>query len=849
MRYFICVLCLFIYSLNITSQPLNVNDNHQKGLIFDGYGVNKDKRTSLDLIPFEDIRLSKGFTLEFELMLTPATYGFGYIFRIISEKSEFIDMISNASLDQIDMIVNGNDKMLVSSVYSYKQENILNKWVKVSIGVTKDNMTFTINRENFVLENPIQYFSVSKIYFGANKHKLFYTSDVPPMSVRNILIKDKDGYVVRDWDMGQHGIDVVYDKVGGHPATVVNGIWKMDGHARWDKRAEINLGNNYPQMATDSLRQRVFVATADSLYIINLNDNKVQSLKPRSGQPFTGAANYMIYDYRNDRLISYNDIQSEFITYDFQDNRWSSSPTEISLLLQHHNRFIDEEYNQLIIFGGYGYYKYNSTLLKHKLDSGDWVTYDLKEQVMPRYLSSLAYLGNGQALIMGGYGSSTGMQRVSPHNVYDLVQIDIRNNTRKKLGELSDIVGYYTFGNSMVMNKKMNKLYSLIYQNDKYESSISLLEVDMDNLRSRILTDSISYNFQDTESYCDLFLYKDSCLYAVVFEKRDNRYNVSVFSRLFPPLSQEDIFQSYNSSEKMKGLILISLVAGTILIILLICFYIYKKKNKNKKSADTLSVQKAPSKKEQDFTLPEKIMKSSISLLGGFQVLDSKGSDITGQFSPILRQMFLFCMLEYINTGKGITSDQVEELFWYDLDKPKAVNNRNVNIRKLRLLLQEIGNVSLQYENGYWQLNIPENVYCDYTIVMDLLRFANDNESISKPVVNEIIEIASSGVLLPNLEAEWVDRYKSTYSNILISSLLRISKHPDISSDLRLLIRLADVILLHDVIDEDSISIKCRSLYLLGQKGLSKQCYDKFCIDYQNILNEPPQITYKSIIG
>lgn len=184
------------------------------------------------------------------------------------------------------------------------------------------------------------------------------------------------------------------------------------------------------------------------------------------------------------------------------------------------------------------------------------------------------------------------------------------------------------------------------------------------------------------------------------------------------------------------------------------------------------------------------------------------------------------------------------------MDKNKATNNRNVNIRKLRLLLQETGDVSIQKDNSYWHVEIGKDTTCDYVAVMHLLHRVSSGDGImDKAVIENIIGIASAGLLLPNIDKRWADKYQSGYSDLLIATLLKAAKATEIKDDFRLLVKLADVILIHDSIDEDSVQIKCRSLYKLGQKGLSKQCYDKFCLDYKSILNEEPQLKYDSIIS
>ena len=85
------------------------------------------------------------------------------------------------------------------------------------------------------------------------------------------------------------------------------------------------------------------------------------------------------------------------------------------------------------------------------------------------------------------------------------------------------------------------------------------------------------------------------------------------------------------------------------------------------------------------------------------------------------------------------------------------------------------------------------------------------------------------------------------YVNIT-DTLLEIATLDSIKDDPRLLFRIVDVILAIDCIDEDAIRLKCTLLYKMGHKGLSKQCYDKFCSDYERILNTPPEFSYEEFV-
>ena len=89
-------------------------------------------------------------------------------------------------------------------------------------------------------------------------------------------------------------------------------------------------------------------------------------------------------------------------------------------------------------------------------------------------------------------------------------------------------------------------------------------------------------------------------------------------------------------------------------------------------------------------------------------------------------------------------------------------------------------------------------------------------------LLDAILDIAQGGMLLPNVTNEWVDDYKSSYSNLLIEILQRSMSLPEVEADLNLQVRIANAILLHDNLDEEAVQVKCKALFRLGQKGSSK---------------------------
>ena len=129
-----------------------------------------------------------------------------------------------------------------------------------------------------------------------------------------------------------------------------------------------------------------------------------------------------------------------------------------------------------------------------------------------------------------------------------------------------------------------------------------------------------------------------------------------------------------------------------------------------------------------------------------------------------------------------------------DRDKDSASNNRRVNIRKLRLLLQNVGDIEIINKNSYWYLNIGDKVTCDYKEISMLLNQTSNNTS-NEDIISRIVTISSSGPLLPNINTEWADDYKSEFSTRLVDTLLETIYKLEIKNNPKLLLKISDVIL------------------------------------------------------
>lgn len=820
--------------------------NIHYGLTFRSHSVNQDVRTSLSLTGGDFFKLPIGTTIDFDLKLDSAALTYGYVFRFVVNSNSSLDFISNSNTNKLNFVLIENKKTLSNLEFNVDPKD-KEKWFKIKIQINKHNIICSV--DNSVRKIPYSFSDLKKteIYFGGNEHPIYHTTDVPPITIKDIVLRDVEGKVLKKWSLFKHGINEVYDEIDESRAIVKNGIWEVDRHLKWNKISSVLTNEKNSQITFDSINARVFIGTSDSLIVCDLKNGTIKHSHVKKGSIFKSGGSQLIYDYKNDRLISYSVKHNNFIFYDKIKNEWSSEEIYEGLPpIQQHNRFINYDTDQLVLFGGYGNHEYHAELFFHNLDSGEWKKSNLSSCISPRYLSSSAYLGNNKFLIMGGYGSKSGQQEESPDNFYDLFEVNVLDMSCRKLSQLSMPKEPIAFSNSMVVNKDNYKIYALAYNNAKFNSSAFLLFYDLKNSYQTILGDTISYKFLDTESYCDLFLYKNKILYAIILQQSNNlKYKIDIYALEYPPLNVTDVLQNPVHVRFMKVFVIIGIVLIFSMLFFLYLYYRNKQIRGGKSFVERDS--KLNYSSEEMIDAPKKNV-SMIKLLGGFQIFDKEGQEITESFTPILKQIFLFILLSSIKDGKRITSENLDESFWFGMDKSSASNNRSVNIRKLRLILEKIGDISISNKNSCWFIVLGSDVICDYEKVITLLKMIKQDKAIAKDKLISVLEIAAEGVLLPDLNTDWADNYKSEYSDLIVDLLTNAANNSDYKDDLPLMLRIVNVLLLHDAIDEEAIRIKCKVLFQMGQKGASKQCYDRFCLDYKRLLNTHPDFSYDDIL-
>ena len=235
--------------------------------------------------------------------------------------------------------------------------------------------------------------------------------------------------------------------------------------------------------------------------------------------------------------------------------------------------------------------------------------------------------------------------------------------------------------------------------------------------------------------------------------------------------------------------------------------------------------------------------RASISLFGCFNVRDKEGNDITSNFTPRLKHLLILLILYTEKNPQGILASKATEILWPDKEETAARNNRNVNLRKLRVLLESIGDMEVVTENNFLRIKWGTSVFCDYHTLMTK-QFEQEK---SEELLNRILELLLYGPLLPNTVFDWLDDFKDAYSSHSIDLLKNLLEIEIQRNHQEMIIRLADIMFLHDPLNEEALAAKCTVLSAQGKKGIARNVYDRFCKEYRDSMGENYKIPFVSL--
>ncbi|MDL2222339.1 hypothetical protein LJC35_07300 [Parabacteroides sp. OttesenSCG-928-N08] len=644
------------------------------------------------------------------------------------------------------------------------------------------------------------------------------------------------------WPLSKHVSNGVYDEVRRHFAAGDNGEWLLDHHAIWQKQMTIQAGEN-PQFCYNPDKNEIAILDKDIFYRFNSGTGNLQKDQLH---------NHFSYASSNSNNLIYNPVAREYNCYTFDlevgkdiyrfdtlANDWNKSyHAEFPPDYWQHNRFFSPLDSSLYLFCGYGHHRYKNEINRYDHKTQTWEKLSFKnDRIKPRYLSGMGQLDNQHLILFGGYGSETGNQSMSPKHFYDLYKINIRTLEARKLWEIENPQEEFVVSNTIIPDTNGKSFYALAFPLQQFYTKLSLLKFSIERPEYTVVADSIPFNFEDVKSNASLYLDKTTNrLIAVVVNSITKMTSeLSVYTLSYPPLTTNELYQDTEECTScwvwLGKIGILLLVGGGILWVILV------RRKKRKRSLPSPEQHKPVINNDDTYISFPQPKTRSVCLFGGFQVYDKDGNDVTKEFTPTLKQLFVLLLLYTAKSGKGISSAKLKDTLWYDKSDESAKNNRGVFINKLRQVFENIGPIHIKNQDHYWGIELNDTIYCDYTRVISLMeRLKREREEAKKSDIHLLLSIVSKGEFLPNMQTEWIDTFKSDFSNNLIDLLLLLYKY---SAALRkepsTCIHLADTIFIHDPLNEDALNIKCCNLVQMGKHGLARKVYTTFSKEYKSL--------------
>jgi DNA-binding SARP family transcriptional activator len=824
------------------------------GLGFYSHEVVQDKRTTLDL-SLNNIRPKDNLDVSFDLSFMPNhVIYFGYILRLIGDDKQNIDLVydNQANTKHFKIIIG---ERLSKICFNIDDKLLFEHWNKLRllIDYKNDKLTVFSGKEAYS-ESGLQLKPCAnyKLLFGANSYRQFQTTDLPPLKLRDVNVS-QNGTLLSNWPLNEWEGNVANETINQNNGTVTNPLWVKSRHRNWQMEKEFTVPGD-ASAAFDAANERVLIVSQDSLFAYTVNKTpQLTSTAYNSGRQLLVPGDQALYG--NDKLYYLYIDQMAVGTYDFEAKRWNKGFTNVATNNGHFNKFFSKADSSIYTIGGYGQLIYKDSVKRYNVITNTWQKVKIKgDTFTPRYLAGLGTNAAGDtAYVIGGYGSASGQQIVNPRNLYDMMRFSVKDKSFKKLFTIDVKNEDFVFSNSLVINEKERSYYGLIFPQHKFNSSLQLIRGSLDKANYRLVGDTIPFLFHDIHSFSDLYYLPHSGKFlAVTLFRENDRTRIKIFSLLSPPEPLDDRVVEVSHA----GYLLWILISGVV-VLAIAGFILFKRKKRPvfpepqhqpNPVAVTTGADQQPEAEvllfEDEHTKGQ--CKNSIFLFGDLQLFTPGGNEITKYFTPLLKELFLVILLYSVKLDRGVSSEKLNEILWFDKSEKSARNNRSVNIAKLKSLLDKMGYCQLSKDTGYWKIEIDySHILVDYH---NYLNIVSNKTKLNKQKIIQLTHITQRGNFLSNIEYEWLDTFKSEVSNEIIDCYLSFAGSVPIADDPEFLIKLANDIFYFDPVNEEAMILKCKALAHIGKHSLAKNTFESFNKEYKAIYGEAFERDFHSIL-
>ena len=867
--------CLMTLNVNATNTPVKY------GLSFYSSQSPAKQRTTLLLEGGEPIAVGDDFTLSFSMLIRSGEPSFGSILHLVADDGQAIHfaIVVDDGKNVPALVYNDDMSVCHASVVTDKWQN-----VRLQVNAKKNKVVLFYQGKEYSYTIPLNGTKHLKVLFGRTDG---YVSDVAPMIVKDVKVA-VDGKDIRCWKLYRHNGANCLDEIGGKLAMTTNPQWIIDNHIQWRKIYHAKH-TGVMGVAFDSKVSQFYLVSPGDIITLNNRGKVVKQQKISVGYKANSRSNgFIAFESTSGNVVSFSLRQGLVSRLDLKNARWSMPErNDKSAFYYNHAGVYNHADSSYYFFGGYGYYAYHNDLFRLKAGSDKVERVPYQNPIAPRFGAAMG-VADGKLYILGGRGNKVGKQAVESYFYYELWCIDLKTRKaslvwRKNSGQKGWLMAttmFYQPDKKAFYALNMNDNGGTMYQISLSDTIVSEVAKPMRNTK----------NFQDFE-YNMFYSPEDGHFYAVIDKiMADKTHDLSIYQLATPLLSDDEILQSDSDD---GGLAKWWAIAIVVLIALVCIFLLYVKKRRAQVTSKLANLQTTPpvhqntqnmanneadervgtqtvsdatkgvdaemdtcgdahddtaeaeEEPQQNLVKHFDRTRAAVSLLGTFSVYDKEGTDITTQFTPRLKDLLLLLILYSEKRKHGVSVDKVTEIIWFDKDESSARNNRNVTLRKLRVLLEKVGNVEIISSNGYLSVKWGKDVFCDYHALLQYVEAYNSGEyEGTDELMARLLEILLYGPLLPGYETEWLDEFKDANSSLSIDMLNKLlNKESDKQND-KLTLCIADIMFLHDPLNEEALSAKCHVLCRQGKMGIAKRTYDRFCKEYKHSMAEDYEVPF-----
>ncbi|RFS19655.1 hypothetical protein DVR12_21360 [Chitinophaga silvatica] len=837
LRHAVLLLTLLLLSVN------HCKAQEVYGLEFASKDISQEDRTSLDLFPNKPLSVKDAYSLSFDLSFQPFfKSNFGYIVRIIDETDQNIDLIYNMHKQAFDLVT-GNTFSGIS--FKRPKDSLFHHWNNITLDfdIQTHSIALRINKQLIGrINSQIVKGTAISISFGASYRRNFKSFDLPPMRIKDIRIR-KNGTLKYHWPLNELQGTIAYDKIARQAAAVKNPMWMKAASNNWELTDSMKI-NGYAAIAMDPQTETIYITSPDSIYQFTPHKRTIYSQTLQTPQ-YTPAGARAVFDPIKQQLVHvFLQNKHQTSNYDSSTKSWNKPFENNAVTTYWHSSIFFSPFDSAIYtFGGYGDFNYKNEVHRFVPNSDQWEKLKTSgDTFIPRYLSAAGLNKAGDsAYLLGGYGSITGDQLLNPHPLYDLMVYDLKRRTFKTIYKITPPEEPFVFANNLVVNTDKQEYYALSFPNDRMRSSLQLVRGSLKEPIFTTIAAPLPYKYYDIKSSAYLFYcpQNDKLICVTTYCPDEKSTIIKVHSILFSPYGlavpmEDPLFPNY-----VIRLFWALAIGFGIFLLLTAISVIHKKRAKAVVTPIHIPISITD---KEPIRPPVKIdilpgTQVNCRLFGSFNVTDQEKNDITKSFTPLLKELFLLLYLHTEIGNTGISSEKINEILWPGRAAKDAKNNRSVNIVKLRSLLDKIGSYNLCKENERWFLHL-ESITTD---LKEYQQFINNKSNFMSLAL-----LLNKGGFLPEIEYQWLDKFKATVASDSINELFSHLQDPGLSPEEAIII--CDGILQSDTLYEEAIYHKCKALISMRQHASAKKVYTDFTKAYEQLYGETFEKPYSEVI-